>query len=294
MGARRDGLVEPMVDDQAQLDRYERLRHDFAHRLEVLATHDQPSFVRSDWRARNAELAAHLLPVPPRDLLRHPAIRYQMFVDERYLALEVPYVLAHLPRADLARESPVGAPPRAPVRGVMSSSNTVHHLHHLLRYADATGRALGEFATVVEWGGGYGNLAKLFLRLHGGAPTYVLLDTPVFAAVQWLYLAAVLGEDRVHLAPAPGAALVPGAVNVVPVGWVTSLDVSADLFVSTWALNESTPEAQHHVVDRDWFGADGLLLAMHRGDPLEPAVLAAGAQPVPVGRFMPAQRYLVR
>jgi hypothetical protein len=71
------------------------------------------------------------------------------------------------------------------------------------------------------------------------------------------------------------------------------MDVSADLFISNWALNESTPAAQEDVVARRWFGADSLLLAMHAGDPLTDVVVRHGARPVPLGDFMPGQQYLV-
>jgi hypothetical protein len=281
-------------------DRYHRLGARLPDVLDRLEAHVDPRFVRDDWAERNRELAGHLLPVPPADLLRHPHIAYQMFVDAKYVPAELPYVESRLPDRALLTEDPVGEPPTTVLDdGVVTSSNTVHHLHHLLRYEQATGRRLADLPTVVEWGAGYGSLARLLLRLvaatdPAASPTYVALDTPVYSAVQWLYLSSVLGEDRVVLHDQPGLPVEAGRVNVVPIGLVAELQVTADLFVSTWALNESTPEAQDHVVGRDWFGAEALLLAMHEGDPLEAAVLGAGATPVPLGSFMPHQRYLVR
>lgn len=279
-----------------QRRRFDRLAGEFAGRLEAVRRFEDRGATREDWARRNDELAGFLLPRPPWDFLGHPAIRFQMFVDERHLAHELPYVLAELPSAALLREDAVGDPPRSPVpaAGVETSSNTVHHLHHLLRYQAATGRSLAGARTVVEWGGGYGNLAKLLLRLHGGAPTCVLLDTPVFAAVQWLYLSAVLGDDRVVLHTEPGSPVAAARVNVVPAALAGELAVRADLFVSTWALNESPPSAQRLVLERELFGAGSMLVAMHRGDPLEPEVLARGARPVPLGDFMPGQHYFVR
>ena len=264
----------------------------FADVVERVRGLDEPAFVRGDWAERAATLVGTLLPVPPPDFLRRPEIRYQMFVDEKYLAHEEPYVRSRLgeERADLLREDPVGDPP--------SLANTVHHLHHLLRYEEVSGRRLADAQTIVEWGAGYGNLAKLIWRMHGGEPTIVLLDLPVFSAVQWLYLASVLGEDRVVLhADADGGGPVEpvaGKVNVVPIGLAADLRVEADLFVTTWALNESSPAAQDHVVGRDWFGAESLLVAMNDGDPFVPRVLAAGATAWPLGPWMPGQQYYVR
>ena len=254
-----------------------------------------PRYVRGDWADRNAQLERDLLPAPPADFLRHPAIRFQMFVDERVVAHELPFVRGRLRDDALLAEDPVGGPPTiaVPGAGVTTSSNTVHQLHHLLRYEQATGRRLSDARTVVEWGGGFGSLMRLLVRMHTGRPTCVIVDLPVFTALQWLYLCAVLGEERVvlhHDAPVQPAL---GRVNLVPVGLVGDLDVDADLFVSNWALNESTPAAQDEVVRRGWFGADSLLLAMHDSDPLAPVARHHGARAVALGDFMPGQHYFV-
>ncbi len=292
----RTAISDASATGETSLQRFGRLRHGFAEQLHTVRNLDDPSFVRSDWAARNDALLDRLLPFPPHDFLRCPEIMYQMFVDAKYLRHELPYVGRRLAHAAIAREDPVGDPPTSliPNSDVTTSSNTVHHLHHLLRYEDTTGRRIDSIDSVVEWGGGYGSLAKLFLRLHKGSPTYVIVDLPVFAAVQWLYLASVLGEDRVTLHAGPDAAIVAGKANIVPVGLAGALHLDATLFISTWALNESTPEAQRYVLDRNWFNAASLLLGMHAGDPFARHVLDAGALAVPLGGFMPGQQYLIR
>ncbi len=122
-----------------------------------------------------------------------------------------------------------------------------------------------------------------------------MIDTPTFSAVQWLYLASVLGEEKVVVHSSESTPIAEGRINILPVGLVDKLSgFPADLFISTWALNESTEEAQRHVVDRRWFGAGRLLLAMHKGDPFEKQAVAAGCREVPVGDFMPPQRYFIR
>lgn len=275
--------------------RFERLAERFAERLAAIEALEDPAGVRQDWAQRNRELHDFLLPRPPVGFLAHSAIRFQMFVDDRYLAHELPYVLARAVSPALLVEDPIGLPATVVLpSGELTSSNTVHHLHHLLRYEEATGRRIAAAGTVVEWGAGYGNLAKLLVRLHGGSPTLVLVDTPVFSAVQWLYLSSVFGEDSVVLHTAPGTSPTAGRINIVPAGLASALDVRADLFVSTWALNESAATAQELVLDREFFGAGALLLAMNRGDPLESRVVAAGARPVALGCFMPGQYYFVR
>jgi hypothetical protein len=267
----------------------------FAEKVSAVRHCVEPQFVRQDWAERNAELERDLLPVPPPDFLCHPAIRYQMFVDEGVVPHELPYVLEHLEDEDLLAEDAVGLPPVIDLHdnGIPTSSNTIHQLYHLLRYQEATGRRIQDAGTIVEWGGGFGSLMRLVVRMHGGEPTCVIVDTPIFSALQWLYLSAVLGEDRVVLHDAGPVLPARGRVNIVPIGLVSDMVVEADVFISNWALNESTRAAQREVIDRRWFGAPSLLLAMHAGDPFTEEVLAHGARACPLGAFMPGQQYLV-
>jgi hypothetical protein len=279
----------------APADVFPELAARFQQRYDAVRELTDTRYVRSDWAERNAELERDLLPVPAADFLRHPAILYQMFVDERVLPHELPFVRSQLPDDVLLREDAVGGPPTLtlPPNGIRTSSNTVHQLYHLLRYEQATGRRVRDATTIVEWGGGFGSLMRLIFRMHGACPTCVVIDTPIFSAVQWLYLSAVLGEEHVVLQDSRPAQLMTGRINVVPIGLVSDMAVTADLFISNWALNESTREAQDDVVSRRWFGARSLLLAMHAGDPFTEIALARGARPVPLGSFMPGQQYLV-
>lgn len=267
----------------------------FAQQFDAVRHCVSARYVRPDWAERNAELARDLLPVPPHDFLRHPAIRFQMFVDERVLPDELPFVRSRLDDEMLLAEDSVGGPPTLPVAGstVRTSPNTVHQLYHLLRYEQVTGRRLRDVGTTVEWGGGFGSLMRLIVRMHSGASTCVMFDTPIFTALQWLYLSAVLGEEHVVLHDAGPVRPISGCVNIVPIGLVADTEVKADLFISNWALNESMPAAQRDVVACGWFGADSLLLAMHAGDPFAEVACAAGARSVPLGHFMPGQQYLM-
>jgi hypothetical protein len=276
-------------------DQFDDLAQRFAEHFERVRTCVDPRYVRPDWVARNVELERDLLPVPPADFLCHPAIRYQMFVDDRVIEEELPFIRKQLAGDDLLAEDAVGEPPttQLPESRITTSSNTVHQLFHLLRYEQATGRRLADVETVVEWGGGFGSLMRLLVRRHGGKPTGVIFDTPIFSAVQWLYLSAVLGEDNVVLHSNAPVEPIAGRINLVPIGLAMATTVTADLFISNWALNESTSAAQRDVIARDWFGARSLLLAMHAGDPLAEIVLDRGARAVRLGDFMPGQQYLV-
>lgn len=281
-----------------QLSRFDALAPEFDARYAEVGTGTH-RFIAEEWRARNDELAESLRPRPPRNFIRHPVIRFTMFVDDRHTDERLAVAEAALHHDDLRRvlaEDPVGdPPPRAWAKGdVVTSSNTVHHVHHLARFKAATGEEPSGIDRVVEWGGGYGNFAKLFRRLHGGAPTYVIVDIPLFTCVQWLYLSSIFGADQLRLISCEETPIAEGKINLVPIAAIEQVAPAADLFVSTWALNESTAAAQRYVTDRDWFGAPHLLLGMHDGEPLIRAACDDGAQCLPVAPYMPHQNYVFR
>ncbi|HWC33078.1 MAG TPA: hypothetical protein VG709_08125 [Actinomycetota bacterium] len=295
-GERQDGLVPSLREVRGtQLARFGRYTRRFAALYERARRWDRPEFVTADWRARNRALERRLFPTPPARFLHADEIRYQMFVGDRCLAEQVAFlrILGH--DASVLAEDAAGDPPMlVEVDGVVTSANTVHHVHHLRRFEIATSVACAAVGTVLEWGGGYGSLAKLFRRIHGGAPTYAIIDTPLFSCVQWLYLSSVFGDDHTHVLLDRRDTLLPGRFNLVPLALASSLEIEPQLFVSTWALNESAVDVQAMVVERRWFGAPHLLLGMHDGDPLIAKATRDGARAEPVGACMPAQRYLFR
>jgi putative sugar O-methyltransferase len=292
--------LEQLLADQRprQLALFEVLAPEFRARYEELDTRTH-RFLAEEWRARNSELAESLRPQPPREFIRHPVILFTMFVDGKHNEEKLRVAESVLEPNALGRvlgEDPVGGPPLCSWSGggLITSSNTIHHTHHLARFIRATEAEPSRIASVVEWGGGYGNLAKLFRRLHGGAPTYVIVDTPLFSCIQWLYLSSIFGRDQVELITGADTPIAKRKINLVPITAVEQVPLTADLFVSTWALNESTPEAQRYVIDRDWFAAPHLLLGIHDGEPLIDAACRGGAECVPVGAFMAHQNYVLR
>ena len=196
--------------------------------------------------------------------------------------------------ANLVGEDCVGRPFLASAR-YLTSHNSVHHLHHLAVYEQTAGTNAGETGSVVEWGGGYGNMAKLLYRMNP-AVTYVIIDLPIFSCLQWLYLSTILGPERVCLVSG-GMRLVPGAINLLPTTQLDGCQLSCDLFIATWSLSECTEQAQAYVLDRDFFGAKGLLLGFQSASADWPAAenlgalaSARGARVLPVA-FLPGHFY---
>jgi hypothetical protein len=202
--------------------------------------------------------------------------------------------------AELLEEEYVGDPVLME-RRFRTSHQTIHHLYHLARFTSATGVDIARLQKVVEWGAGYGNQARIFRRLHGGRPTQVLIDLPLFSLLQWLYLSTVFGEHEVVLADSETSELREGLVNIVPAGLSEIVGSNSDLFVSTWAISETARAAQDHVIkEHGWFGARHLLLAHQRATVSFPEAervgqiaAAQGARVEPL-RVMRGSRYVFR
>lgn len=288
-----------------QRDRFARVASLFSQHYAGVRPYPTHSFITPFWQEMNDHLERVLLPRPPFGFLNDATIESLMFrsVDERSSFAE----LRHLEGAyaadrlrSIVAEDHVGRPPIAHAK-YLASVNTVHQLFLLDRFLRSTMTDLDAIRSVVEWGGGFGAFAKVLLRARNAPVTYVLLDTPLIACVQWLYLSVIFGPDRVHLLRRPTDKIVPMAINVASVAFVDQIAGDVDLFVSSFALSESSAEAQRYVTARDWFGARNLLLvfqkptsATHfRGADLASAAQAAGAR-IETGEMHPNDFYAFR
>lgn len=143
----------------------------------------------------------------------------------------------------------------------LTSYKSILNLYHFIRFFDTTQCNLDQIATVVEWGGGYGNMAKIFKRLKSAPSTYIIIDTPLFSCLQWLYLATILGEESVNLLHNPEDAIHAEKINLIPICFLERHKISGDLFISTWALSESSKFSQDYVLTHKWFNSKHILLA---------------------------------
>jgi hypothetical protein len=245
--------------------RFDDLALEFAERYERVRGLVDPGLVEPYWDARVTELERRLLPRPPFGFLGLGAVMETMCLVQggRALREKLRQLERVLPAADLRalEEEYVGEPAIA-FRGRRASVNSVHQLYHLASYQKKTGVRPRDLGSVLEWGGGYGSLARIFRKLPGGRLTYTVVDLPLFSCLQWLYLGSIFGRDAVRLLERPDDRVVEGVINLVPAGLARPELVSPDLFVSTWALSESALTAQERVTrEWRWFGAERLLVA---------------------------------
>lgn len=254
-----------------QIERFLALRPRFQ---EIVASMGKPPewFVVCEWQRLLGKLAERWTPYPPVGFLRAPEILEAVHVNgnAEWATAQAKLLQARLPDRVLATvlpEDPLGFPVIRESK-TLASHQHLHTLCHIVRWLAHTGE-LRLPGTVVEWGGGYGTFAKLYRRLAiaGGDSrehTHILIDVPLMAGLQWLYLSAVFGSDEVCI-PVEGRRgllkIVPGKFNIVPAHLCGLIGPRADMFVSTWALSESPDKVQCLVQKLRFFGAPHLLMA---------------------------------
>jgi putative sugar O-methyltransferase len=232
---------------------YECMRDNTAH----------SDFVHPDWSRNIREVETYFLKHFDLSFLDNPVINGSMVFTNRQ-AHAVQWAWLERWRDTEALKKYIGGGASAHLSGtrqkLSTAINSVHHLYHLSRYEHSTGRRIEKVRRVVEFGGGYGNLARVF-RNFGQISRYAILDLPLFSCIQYVYLSTAFGPDRVRLENGTGEGTGEETISMLPLPFLDRAVVEGDLFVSTWALSESTRQAYSYVKSRHWFGAESILLA---------------------------------
>ena len=144
-----------------------------------------------EWSDNLVQLRTRALDGDLRSFLRWDCIGRTMFVGN---ALWVVKELRHLKqRKDWSarycpgiKESRIGNPPPF-IFLRRTSANLVHHAYNLARFEDLALASVQKMNFVVEFGGGYGSMCRLFHQM-GFVGTYVIFDLPEFSILQTYYL----------------------------------------------------------------------------------------------------------
>jgi putative sugar O-methyltransferase len=235
------GLVERYTSDYWQEERHRVRRY--------VATGLDPSF------RREPALAHSILSIWPRAPLDDEYHAYLFSIDD---------ACARSLR-DAPVESRIGRPylEFVPPR-LLASLDTVRHLYYLARVLRLTTGALPD--SVLEIGGGFGNLARLVKRLAPGA-TYVDVDHPEVLALAYLNLRLSLPNQAIVVHDRSPVEAREGAINLVPLWLAGELRFEPDLLVSTLGLSEAAAEMRGLVASRAFFGCRRLYLLGSR-DPV--------------------------
>ena len=260
---------------------------------------DGPLNAGYDWGSWSAGVRKSFERGVPFRFLAHPVLRQTMVYARRRGMRSTAYrtgVVAEIYGDEVAsrllREDALGGPTITTLR-YLTSANRAHHAMHLAEYRRVTQRDFWGASSFVEWGGGYGNMARLIRRMRPDA-TYTIIDLPELCALQYVYLGSLEGEDAVHVFD---GTVRPGRINLMST--YERAPVRAEAFISTWALTESPAAAQREVAAADFFGADRVLMASNCNEynVLSDGAAALGLRRVPIASragLSPGNEYWVR
>lgn len=219
--------------------------------------------ITDTWLERNKILENFFLPYPPFDFLNHPIVIQAMFVDNPpYINEEIEYLERKIHKhllIYLLKENFFGKP-HIVNQEYETSGNTIHHLYHITNYIDKTAIDFNGPKILLEWGAGYGNMAKLLKKINNNL-TYILVDTNIFSCLQWLYLSVVLGQNEVVFVNKDSKRIERNKVNILPISVLNNLDIKIDFFISTWGISESSQESQKYLSSKNFYNAKHFLVA---------------------------------
>ena len=261
-------------------------------------------FITPFWDSVNIKVLKSFKPFPKWDFLSNRAITDTMFVvgDSHWLNTQIKFLRSKIGKdlERLAKEEAPGKPTLLTDSPLKTSHNTIHHLYHIYYFLQETKVDASKLKTVVEWGGGYGNFARLWRKAIDSDGTYVIIDTALFSVVQWLYLSTIFGRNSVNLINDQDTEIKPGVINLVPLASLKKTNISGDLFVSTWGLSESESSAQDYVIKKKWFDCPHLLIGfqdnnneIHYADRLGKYAKKSGATITDID-FIPNNHYALK
>lgn len=248
-----------------QKKQFDKMAQDFSKNYNRLDNFVIDKFTTPLWKKFNERLEKILLPVPPFSFLNDPTIMVSMFATAGgdWMKKELVFLKKNINEKKLKEvleEDYVGEPLLLNSEYV-TSHTVIHHLYHLVKFLATTNTNLESLNTIVEWGGGYGSLIRILKKFKVSKATYIAIDTPLFSCLQSLYLSTIFGKKEVNLLLNPKDNIMTNKINILPLSFLKDVKVNADLFISTWALSESSKYSQDYVLKEDWFKAKNLLLA---------------------------------
>lgn len=186
----------------------------------IKTLHDKNTPVKSAWDRNRQTLRLYILKNDPRNFLRWPPVTGSMFFGDKH-------ELDELMGTDwdkwsrLINETWVGNPPRYKYykKSSVNLIHTAYNVSRLLKHCDIDFK---NFKKIIEFGGGYGCMAKFMTDL-GFTGKYIIFDIPEYLALQKYYLASTKTTGNFNF-----------------IDQTEKLeDSNPDLFIATWSLSET-------------------------------------------------------
>ncbi len=127
---------------------------------------DNCSPSEAEWLRNVARLRRLIRSQDPREFLTWDVIERTMFVgDADYLSVELNYLMQHVDWNRMWRPAireVNGGCPQPYAKYQESSGNLIHHAYHVAQLMDQTSIRVEDLTLVVEFGGGYGSMCRLY------------------------------------------------------------------------------------------------------------------------------------
>lgn len=219
----------------------EELRDKFRHLSTLERASEFPSEI--EWLNNMNHLKQLIIEQDPRAFLRWDVMLPMVTGNATYIRPEIAF-LKSLPDwksrwYQVTIESPVGHP--TPYWTHQSSSgNLIHHAYHLAQFELQTGINVNQMSSIVEFGGGYGSMCRLWFNLNFQGK-YIIFDLPGFQALQEFFLKSI--GITVHSVDSFKEAE-SGVICISDIEQLKLLikdDIAPDkaMFIGTWSISEA-------------------------------------------------------
>ena len=202
------------------------------------------SKAETDWLQNALSLRQLVAKHDPRLFLQWEVINQTMFVkDGTYIERELDYLKGSVDWeqtwASAIRESEVGHP-KLYAQYPESSCNLIHQAYHLARFQAETSINLLKYDIILEFGGGYGSLCRLFRNI-GYTGKYIIYDMPEFSELQRYFL-DLYGQKLATKKTPLNQDLnffVSNIENLISLLSGENIAAMKTLFIATWSISES-------------------------------------------------------
>lgn len=132
------------------------------------------------------------------------------------------------------------------------SINTLGQLFYFAKILERC--AIEDIDIIVEVGGGFGCLARIAKSVKSNL-TYIVFDLPEYLAIQSLYLRSTMSDIDVIVHKTVPDILKPGSIHLIPIHFLSQINISSDIFISTAGLSETPTMVQQMVINKKFLNA---------------------------------------
>lgn len=205
----------------------------------------------NEWIMLRMKIRSLIIQEDPRFFLNWDIIRQTMFVENAsYTANELEYLKQGKDwnsRYEKAiRENNIGSPKRY-CEYKQSSGNLIHHAYSLNQFEEKTKVAINNLKLVLEFGGGYGSMYRLFHNM-GFKGKYIIFDFDEFGALQKYFLRSS-GYKVMDINEASN--INSGILCISDLSQLQKIikKENGSLLLATWSISETSVEFRRNFFD---------------------------------------------